>query len=329
MMKLRIVLLGALFSALCTAGFAQSNVKAAAPDALVRTLYRAHDTKSGPFFQKKSRALVDRYFTKELGDLIWKDAVTSNDGVGALDFDPLYNAQDVRIRALTVGKPEYVEGHANAADVRVTFMNMGARETVVFRLEKGARRGWKIADISYPIGGHTLKGILSYVPSDHEPSSDIRQVDFRNFDFGALCEGEHKFFAPPVERLVLKKGHQQLPGDSMNYADLASVDYVDFDGDGSEEAFVVVDGQSSGSSNTYLTVYVFAYRDGRAVKIWSQCEENSVAILKGRSIIFKRPEWTDEDAHCCFSYVRTDTYGWKGSEMAVISTVREKTGGGK
>lgn len=157
-------------------------------------------------------------------------------------------------------------------------------------------------------------------------AAGIRKVDFRNFDYGALCEGEHKFFTPPVERLVLKRGHQQQ-GDRLNYANLGSVRYVDFDGDGSEEAFVVIKGQSAGSSGSYLAAYVFAYENGSAKKIWSQCEENSVATLKGKTILFTRPDWADEDAHCCFSFVRTDTYGWKGSELALVSTKRAKTGG--
>jgi hypothetical protein len=159
-------------------------------------------------------------------------------------------------------------------------------------------------------------------------TSGVRKVDFRNFDYGPLCEGEHKFFAPPVERLVLKRGRQRQ-GDRMSYAALASVKYVDFDGDGREEAFVVVNGQTAGSSNRYLVAYVFAYRGGRAEKIWSQCEEGSVAVLKGRRIIFRRPEWAETDAHCCFSYVRTDTYGWKGSGVALVSTARERSGGSK
>jgi len=165
-------------------------------------------------------------------------------------------------------------------------------------------------------------------PRASRKSSGIRRVDFRNFDYGALCEGEHKFFTPPVERLVLKRGHQRQ-GDRLNYADLGPVKYVDFDGDGSEEAFVVVNGQTAGSSNRYLAAYVFAYRNGRAEKIWSECEENSAATLRGRTVIFRRPEWTDEDAHCCFSYVRTETYGWKDSRMALVSTARAKSDGSK
>lgn len=156
-------------------------------------------------------------------------------------------------------------------------------------------------------------------------ASEIRKVDFRNFNYGALCAGEHKFLAVPEGNLVLSKGHQQQ-GDEMNYADLGSVKYVDFDGDGKEEAFVVIKGQTSGSSNRYLAAYVFAYQNGSAKQIWTQCEESSVAVLKGRSILFSRPEWVGDDAHCCFSYIATETYGWKDSKIALISTKRKKSG---
>src|SRR5688572_2866905 len=44
--------------------------QAAAAEALVADLYKQHDAKKGPFFQTKSRALVDKYFTKPLADLI-------------------------------------------------------------------------------------------------------------------------------------------------------------------------------------------------------------------------------------------------------------------
>ncbi|HEX8709382.1 MAG TPA: hypothetical protein VF723_14150 [Pyrinomonadaceae bacterium] len=156
-------------------------------------------------------------------------------------------------------------------------------------------------------------------------ASGIRKVDFRNFNYGPLCPGEHKFLALPADKLVLRRGHQQQ-GDEMSYADLGSVRYVDFDGDGQEEAFVVIKGQTPGSSNTYLAAYVFAYQNGSAKQIWTQCEENSAAALKGSSILFTRPEWVGDDAHCCFSYVTTDTYRWKGSKIALISTRRKKTG---
>lgn len=155
------------------------------------------------------------------------------------------------------------------------------------------------------------------------PASEIRKVDFKNFNYGPLCSGDHKFFTPPVETLTLTKGRQEQ-GDALNYADLRSVKYADLDGDGAEEAFVVVQGQTAGSSGAYLTAFVYAWRNGRAEQIWSQCEENSAVSLKGKAIRFTHPEWKDDDAHCCFSYVTTDTYRWKGSAIVLVSTNRKR-----
>jgi hypothetical protein len=327
-MKIKFVLLTALILVFSSIGFAQSKTKKITPDALVKNLYSAQKAGLSPFFQTKNRAVVDKYFTKDFADLIWQDAIKANGEVGAFEFDPLYNAQDTKITAFKIGKPMYGEGNLDVADVPVTFKNMGKDETVLFRVERNSRKIWKISDIYYPSNpesSSSLKDILTGAAGASPATSDIRKVDFKNFDYGALCAGEHKFLAVPEDKLVLSNGHQQH-GDEMNYADLGSVKYVDFDGDGKEEAFVTINGQTAGSSNKYLAAYVFAYQDSAAKQIWSQCEESSVAVLKGRSIVFTRPEWVGDDAHCCFSYVKTDTYGWKGSEIALISSTRKKSG---
>src|SRR5262245_31297947 len=123
------------------------------PDALVRDLYAAHkNRRTDPFSQTKDRARLDKYFAKDLADLLWKDAKTSaeNNEVGALDGDPLYNAQDMKITAFSIKPPEYGEGNRDLADVRVTFKNIGKEETVLFRVERNSQKVWKITDILYP-----------------------------------------------------------------------------------------------------------------------------------------------------------------------------------
>ena len=39
-----------------------------APDTIVKDLYKQHDAQKSPFFQTKNRALVDKYFDKNLAD---------------------------------------------------------------------------------------------------------------------------------------------------------------------------------------------------------------------------------------------------------------------
>ena len=124
----------------------------ASPDKVVAGLYRQHARQS-PFFQTKNRALVDTYFTKKLADLIWKDALGSKEEVGALDGDPLYNAQDMDIKKFAI-QPATIKG--NKATVNVTFENFGKKQASVFWLTMDPK-GWKIENITYSDGYSLLK----------------------------------------------------------------------------------------------------------------------------------------------------------------------------
>jgi hypothetical protein len=125
------------------------------PNALVADLYREHDRKHSPFFQTRSRALLDKYFEKSLADAIWKDAVKSKGEVGALDGDPLYDAQDMELKKFAIGKASYESGRAL---VIVTFENFGQQKSFVFTLVNG-RTGWRINNIEYG-EGRSLRGYL-------------------------------------------------------------------------------------------------------------------------------------------------------------------------
>ena len=129
-----------------------SSVKAKSPRAVVVDLYRQHKVRS-PFFQTRSRALLDKYFTKELGDLLWQDARSSGDEVGALDGDPLYNAQDMEIKNFSIAA-----GSVSAGDAIVTssFENFGAKHQIVFHLVRQTS-GWRISNIDYDDGASLLQ----------------------------------------------------------------------------------------------------------------------------------------------------------------------------
>jgi hypothetical protein len=131
-------------------GVAAAGAAQKSPDALVAELYKQHDAKKSPFFQSKDRAPVDKYFSKSLADMIWKDATRKNQNeVGVLDGDPLYNAQDTEIKNFKVGAAD-IKG--DKAAVAVTFDNFGTKQNLKFSLiqEKGA---WKISDIDYGEAG--------------------------------------------------------------------------------------------------------------------------------------------------------------------------------
>lgn len=151
-MKTKIALFAALFFAFAFIGVAESRAQVA-PQLVVRNLYAARKRPAtDPFFQTKSRARLDKFFGKDLADLIWNDSVSSarNNEVGKLDGDPLYNAQDMKITGFRIKRPMPGEGNLDLVDVPVTFKNFGKAQTILFRLERDKRRAWKITDIFYP-----------------------------------------------------------------------------------------------------------------------------------------------------------------------------------
>lgn len=124
----------------------------AAPEAVVAALYKAHASDKGPFFQSEDKAVVSKYFSKELTAFIWVDAKNADGEVGALGADPLYDAQDTEIKKFAIEKGK-IDG--TKATVLVTFVNFDEKQKFTYQMvqENGA---WKIADIRYT-AGHTLK----------------------------------------------------------------------------------------------------------------------------------------------------------------------------
>jgi Protein of unknown function (DUF3828) len=119
---------------------------ASTPGAVVSELYRVHRKGYGGVFERKGRKLQQRFFDDNLARLIWKDLTeTPQDEVGRLDFDPLYNAQDIQVTRFRVGAAA-VEG--DRATVHVTFNNYDRKEDLKFLLVKTAS-GWKISNIDY------------------------------------------------------------------------------------------------------------------------------------------------------------------------------------
>jgi hypothetical protein len=126
----------------------------APPETVVSELYKLHDARKGPFFQTKDRGLVDRFFTKTIADLIWKSNNGPEGEVGAIDFDPLYDSQDVEIKELKFAASDVKE---NDAAVTASFLNYADKRSVKF-LMKRVDDKWKIDDIKY--SDMTLLGIL-------------------------------------------------------------------------------------------------------------------------------------------------------------------------
>jgi Protein of unknown function (DUF3828) len=145
------------------AGQAQTGAAAATPDAVVRELYRVHRNGYGHVFDKEGRKYQQKFFDKQLADLIWKDLTETPEGdVGNLDFDPLFNAQDTKITSFRVGAPTV---NGDRATVLVTFNNFGKPNKLAFRMHK-TDAGWKVENIFYHGNGDDfdLVKILSGTP---------------------------------------------------------------------------------------------------------------------------------------------------------------------
>jgi len=130
---------------------------AAKAKAVVAGLYKA---KPSPFNQTKDRALLDKFFTYGLAEMIWKDATAANGEVGAIDGDPLYNAQDMKIKNLVIGD---AVRDGRTGTVRVTFTNFGKKRAITYKVVKARRGGgWLIDDIVYDKDNSLRKWLKDY-----------------------------------------------------------------------------------------------------------------------------------------------------------------------
>lgn len=141
-------------SALSLLATLSSAAEPPAPHLIVKDLYAAHASDKGPFFQIDDRKRLDPFFTKALGDMIFKDVVEANGDLGRLDFDPLYGSQDPQITDFVIGETglggDKKFGPDDEAVVQVTFKDSGAERMISFRFKQGKDKIWLIEDIRYP-----------------------------------------------------------------------------------------------------------------------------------------------------------------------------------
>ena len=151
--KPKFVLIATLFFAFGFSAVAESSAQVA-PQTVVRNLYAAQKRPAtDPFFQTKSRARLDKFFAKELADLIWNDAVSSAraKAVGQLGGDPLYNAQDMKITAFRIKRPMVGEGNLESRRCyRCRSRTSAKSRRFCFVWNETNARAWKITEISIP-----------------------------------------------------------------------------------------------------------------------------------------------------------------------------------
>lgn len=142
------------------------------PDAILRELYQAHDAQKGPFVDRKNRNLAEKYFTKELAALIVKDAAKSDDEIGAVDFDPLYDSQDPQVQNFKIGAVQWSDikkragdpGNDAVANVNVTFKDNGQARELRFVFKPQPDKTWRISDIRYPENTSLLQILRAAYP---------------------------------------------------------------------------------------------------------------------------------------------------------------------
>jgi hypothetical protein len=148
-MKMRKTMIGSLLFvllALLSATPMQAQTVLKPPAIVIRDLYRVHNNGRGHLFEAGGKVKMYMFFDKALADLIWKNIHETPDGeVGNLDFDPLYNAQDMKITAFQIGSPS-IQG--DRATVVVRFKNFGQVEKIEFLMIK-RQQLWKISNIDY------------------------------------------------------------------------------------------------------------------------------------------------------------------------------------
>jgi len=153
-MKNKTLLMAALAVTISVLVGAKAQAGTPDPDEVVKSLYAEQKAGTGPFFQTKSRAVVDKYFEKDFANLIWNDAVKADGEVGALDFDPLFGSQDPEISDFEImstgwgGDDKF--GADDKAVVQVTFKDGGKKKMISFQFQQGKNKQWKISDIRYP-----------------------------------------------------------------------------------------------------------------------------------------------------------------------------------
>lgn len=166
-MELRAVFVAAGLLAAVLTSLGKPESSGPDPDAILATLYKAHDAESGPFSDPTDLAVLERFFTSELAALIAKDAKESAGEVGAIGFDPLYESQDPQITDFKVGEVHWGgilkrkgdEPEEGLAVVEITFKDGRERRSIPFRFQQQPDNTWRIADINYS-DGSSLAGLI-------------------------------------------------------------------------------------------------------------------------------------------------------------------------
>ncbi|HYJ46058.1 MAG TPA: hypothetical protein VEV81_05535 [Pyrinomonadaceae bacterium] len=152
--------------------------------------------------------------------------------------------------------------------------------------------------------------------------SNIRQVDFKNFIYVRLAEGDE------AKAIQLRRGTYESADGAQTF--LMRVGYGDLTGDGEEEAVVILRGQATRTSRTLDEVFIYTLAKGMVVPVANfaggkrgdyiccvNSPENSFRI-ENQYLVLDLAVALDGDPQCDPTRYYTIKYRWDGHRMAEV-----------
>lgn len=134
----RAMVLGALWAGAMLMAVSSSARAQNAPESVVAEIYKVQDAgQESPIYEPE---LMDRFLTPDLIALINADL---DRAPGRIDFDPLYDADDIEVTEFAVTTQS---ASGSKAVVLVTFKNFGKPSSITFDLVREGGQ-WKVNNI--------------------------------------------------------------------------------------------------------------------------------------------------------------------------------------
>jgi len=140
------------------------------PEEIIRALYKAHRPWEHKELNLNDRAVLSKYFSRELTRLFLKNARIERDcpkgDLCGLEFDPILGSQDFDEHLnFQLHITEATPPQTGRFEARFKLFNEGKPEqeqVLVFQLVQ-LKNGWRIDDIIYTKDNATLKAVLTAI----------------------------------------------------------------------------------------------------------------------------------------------------------------------
>ena len=145
-----------------------------------------------------------------------------------------------------------------------------------------------------------ITSLLFSFSANSQEIKDIHGVDFNNFTYNSNWGGKIK----------LKNGK-----DKDSNSSIVLKKYADLDGDGQDEAVIVI-GISTGGTIAYVEeLHIFSYKAGQIKEEYFDSREKpDETVVSSKSVVISYPVWKEEDAHCCPSITESKIVKFEDGE---------------